>query len=109
MCYKPVMVRLAPQSRLDERTAGRLAELFRAFSDANRVRLIGALLDGECSVMALAEAIGLSESATSHHLRGLRQLQLVRARKDGRQVYYQLDDEHVAMLFKQGLSHVLHG
>lgn len=102
------MARKASRVPLDERTAGRLAELFRAFSDANRVRLIAALLEGECSVMTLAEAIGISESATSHHLRGLRQLQLVRARKDGRQVYYQLDDEHVATLFKQGLRHVLH-
>ncbi len=102
------MARKASRVQLDERTAGRLAELFRAFSDASRVRLIAALLEGECSVMTLAEAIGISESATSHHLRGLRQLQLVRARKAGRQVYYQLDDEHVATLFKQGLSHVLH-
>ena len=94
---------------LDQRTAGRVAELFRAFSDTSRVRLISLLADREMNVGALAEAVGVSESAVSHHLRGLRQMRLVRARKDGRQVYYMLDDDHVAALFRQGLDHVQHG
>ncbi len=94
---------------LSEHTAALLAELFRAFSDANRVRLIAALLGGERSVMDLADEVGISESATSHHMRGLRLMQLVRARKEGRQVFYRLDDDHVAALFTQGLSHVQHG
>jgi ArsR family transcriptional regulator len=94
---------------LDQRTAGRVAELFRAFSDPSRVRLISLLADREMNVGALAEAVGVSESAVSHHLRGLRQMRLVRARKDGRQVYYMLDDDHVAALFRQGLDHVQHG
>jgi ArsR family transcriptional regulator len=94
---------------LDQRTAGRVAELFRAFSDTSRVRLISLLAEREMNVGALAEAVGVSESAVSHHLRGLRQMRLVRARKDGRQVYYMLDDDHVAALFRQGLDHVQHG
>jgi len=94
---------------LDQRTAGRVAELFRAFSDPSRVRLISLLANREMNVGALAEAVGVSESAVSHHLRGLRQMRLVRARKDGRQVYYKLDDDHVAALFRQGLDHVQHG
>ena len=94
---------------LDQRTAGRMAELFRAFSDTSRVRLISLLADGEMNVGALAQAVGVSESAVSHHLRGLRQMRLVRPRKDGRQVYYILDDDHVAALFRQGLDHVQHG
>ena len=94
---------------LDEATAAQVAELFRAFSDTSRVRLIAALADCEMNVGALAAAVGISESAVSHHLRGLRQMRLVRARKEGRQVYYCLDDDHVAALFRQGLDHVLHG
>jgi DNA-binding transcriptional ArsR family regulator len=61
------------------------------------------------NVGALAEAVGVSESAVSHHLRGLRQMRLVQPRKDGRRVYYVLDDDHVAALFRQGLDHVQHG
>jgi len=95
---------------LDERAAAQLAELFRAFSDTSRIRIISALAEGsEQNVSTLAEAAGVSESAVSHHLRGLRQMRLVRARKSGRQVFYQLDDDHVIALFRQGLDHVRHG
>ena len=93
---------------LTEQTAADLAEFFKALGDASRVRIIAALSQGECNVGALAEIIGISESAVSHHLRGLRQMRLVRARKKGRQVFYALDDEHVVELFQRGLEHVLH-
>ena len=53
--------------------------------------------------------MGISESAISHHLRGLRQMRLVRARKAGRQVFYSLDDDHIQDLLQRGLDHVLHG
>jgi ArsR family transcriptional regulator len=86
-----------------------LAELFRALGDPSRVRIIAALLEGETNVSTLAEIVGISESAVSHQLRTLRQLRLVRARKQGREVYYALDDDHVADLFQRGLDHVLHG
>jgi ArsR family transcriptional regulator len=96
-------------SVLDERSAAQLAELFRAFSDTSRVRIISALANSEMNVSALAEAANVSESAVSHHMRGLRQMRLVRARKEGRQVFYCLDDDHVATLFREGLDHVQHG
>ena len=94
---------------LDEREAIQLAELFRALGDASRVRILSAIAKGEQNVGAIAKVVGISESAVSHHLRGLRQMRLVRARKDGRQVYSSVDDEHVAALFNQGLEHVRHG
>ena len=94
---------------LDERTAAQVAELFGAFSDTSRIRIISALSNCEMSVSALAQTVGISESGVSHHMRGLRQMRLVRARKVGRQVFYCLDDDHVAALFKQGLDHVQHG
>ncbi len=94
---------------LDEQTASRLAELFRALSDPSRIRIISALFDKELNVGALADGVGLSESAVSHQLRGLRQMRLVRARKKGRQVFYELDDEHISDLYRRGLDHVLYG
>jgi ArsR family transcriptional regulator len=94
---------------LTELKAIQLAELFSALSDASRVRIISLLIEGQMSVSALAEGLKMSESAVSHQLRGLRQMRLVRARKDGRQVFYTLDDDHVAKLFSMGLDHVEHG
>ncbi len=94
---------------LDEGTAALVAELFGALSDTSRVRIISVLAEGERNVGSLAEAVGISESAVSHQLRGLRQMRLVRPRKQGRQVYYCLDDEHIVDLFQRGLDHVLHG
>ncbi len=94
---------------IDENTAVRLTELFSAFSDPSRVRIISALASAEMNVGTLAAAVSLSESAVSHQLRGLRQMRLVRARKEGRQVFYCLDDDHVADLYRRGLDHVQHG
>lgn len=94
---------------LDEDTAAYLAELFRALSDTSRVRIVSALVDGERNVSSLADAIGISESAVSHHMRGLRQMRLVRGRKEGRQVFYTLDDDHIEELYRLGLDHVRHG
>ncbi len=94
--------------KLTELKAIQLAELFSALSDASRVRIIALLLDGEMGVGALAEKLGMTESAVSHQLRGLRQMRFVRARKDGRQVFYRLDDDHVEKLYRMGLEHVEH-
>ncbi len=95
--------------KLNELKAIKLAELFSALSDASRIRLISLLLEGEKSVRALADGLGMTESAVSHQLRGLRQMHLVRTRKSGRQVFYSLDDDHVSRLFTLGLDHVQHG
>jgi len=94
---------------INEETAARVAELFRALGDTSRVRILIVLLQSEMNVGSLAEMIGISESAVSHHLRNLRQLHLVRARKQGRQVFYCLDDDHINELIQSGLDHVLHG
>lgn len=94
---------------LDALTAVQIAELFSTLGDASRVRIIAALTEGELNVSTLADAVEISESAVSHHLRHLRQMKLVRTRKDGRHVYYTLDDKHVSDLFRCGLEHVLHG
>lgn len=90
-------------------TAVRLAETFKALSDPTRVRIVSLLADAELCVCDLAAALGMSQSAVSHQLRTLRDLQLVRRRREGRQIFYALDDDHVADLFRRGLDHVTHG
>ena len=94
---------------LSEVIAIQLADLFATLSDASRVRIISVLLDDEMNVGVLAEKLGMSESAVSHQLRGLRQMHLVRARRQGRRIFYQLDDDHVRQLFLMGVDHVEHG
>jgi DNA-binding transcriptional ArsR family regulator len=91
---------------LDEQVIVQLAELFRALSDPSRIRILAILVQGPLNVGALAEQVGLSESAVSHQLRWLRQMRIVRAQKRGRQVFYQLDDEHIFDLYRMGLDHV---
>lgn len=103
------LTNLSTQEALDEIIASHLAEIFRALSDPSRIRIISVLANGETNVGSLADAVGISESAVSHHLRGLRQMRLVRARKQGRQVFYSLDDDHIAELYHRGLDHVQHG
>ncbi|MGE5122972.1 MAG: ArsR/SmtB family transcription factor [Acidobacteriaceae bacterium] len=91
---------------LDEHTAAHVAELFRSFSDTSRVRILSAIIDQEINTSRLAELVGLTESAVSHHLRGLRQQHLVQAHRVGKEVFYQLIDEHIRALFQQGVKHV---
>ena len=83
-----------------------LAETFRALGDPTRVRILDALSHGELCVCDLAALVAMSQSAVSHQLRLLRNLRLVRPRRDGRMVFYALDDRHIITLFRQGLRHV---
>ena len=92
---------------LDEHLAAHVAELFRAFSDTSRVRILSVIVEREMNVTQLAEIVGVTESAVSHHMRGLRQMRLVTARRDGKEVYYAVVDPHIVELFKQGVRHIL--
>jgi DNA-binding transcriptional ArsR family regulator len=94
---------------VDDLTASRLAETFKALSDPSRVRIVSLLADAELCVCDLAAALEMSQSAVSHQLRTLRDMRLVRRRRDGRQIFYTLDDDHVADLFRRSLDHVAHG
>ena len=98
-------VAVRPKLLRDEH-AEALAETFKALGDVTRVRMLDALSRAELCVGDLAELLGSSESAVSHQLRLLRSLRLVRARRDGRLIYYSLDDDHIVGLFAQGLEHV---
>jgi DNA-binding transcriptional ArsR family regulator len=93
-------------SILDEHTAAHVAELFRSFSDTSRVRILAFIVEKEMNISALAKLIGVTESAVSHHMRGLRQMRLVNSRREGKEVFYRVDDPHIIALFQQGVRHV---
>ena len=92
----------------DEEVLYDVAELFKVFGDSTRIRILSALLDHELCVCDLAELLGMGQSAISHQLRILRTAGLVRPRRDGKTMYYALDDEHVHSIFAAGLQHILH-
>jgi len=85
-----------------------VAEIFKALADPTRVRILHALSHAELCVGDLAAVLEMSESAVSHQLRLLRGLRVVRARRDGKLIFYALDDEHVARLFQLSLEHLGH-
>ena len=96
----------ANQSKLPDRTLNRLSLIYKALGDQTRLKIVLALSDGEMCVCDLASYLCLSESAVSHQLRRLRELSLIKNRRDGQILYYSLDDNHIAELLKVGLEHI---
>jgi len=94
---------------LDERTFVELAEIFKVLSEPTRVRILQALSEEELCVCDIAAVVETTPSAISHQLRILRTNRLVKSRKDGKMVYYSLDDEHVRNLFEEGIRHLKEG
>ena len=98
------------QTRADALRAKRpfllLAETFQALGDSSRVQIVWALSKGELCVADLSALMDMSQPAVSHHLRTLRNLRLVRVRKDGRTSFYSLDDDHIDHLLRKGIEHV---
>ena len=90
----------------EEETLLDLAELFKVFGDSTRVRIISVLLHSQMCVCDIAALLGMSKSAISHQLRVLRQSRLVKYRREGKEVYYSLNDKHVEKIFRQGLVHI---
>lgn len=84
-----------------------LADLFKVFGDSTRLRILYTLFDSEHSVGEIAEMLGMEQSTISHQLRVLRTNKLVKIRRDGKQIYYNLDDDHVKKVIEMGLDHVL--
>ena len=90
----------------DEETVYDLAELFKVFGDSTRIRILFALFRSEICVCDLAELLQMTQSAVSHQLRILKQARLVKSRREGKQVYYFLADDHVRTIIDQGLDHI---
>ena len=85
-----------------------VVETFKALSDTTRAQLIYVLTQGEYSVNELSERVSITASGVSHHLARLRAIRLVRTRRDGNQIFYSIDDAHVAALFREALYHLDH-
>ncbi len=92
---------------LSEKTIQRLSDTFKVLGDPTRLKIINALTKRELCVCDISELLDMTQSAISHQLRKLRDMKLVKYRKEGRTVYYSLDDQHILHLFCQGLDHVL--
>lgn len=86
-----------------------LADTFQMLANPTRLQIVQALARRELCVCDLAAVVGASQSAVSHHLRQLRQMKIVRYRREGRMAYYRLDDEHIEEIFRMGLAHVEEG
>jgi DNA-binding transcriptional ArsR family regulator len=84
------------------------AELFKVLGDATRLRILDALSGGEMRVQDIADHLRMTQSAISHQLHTLKDHRVVKARREGRWIYYSLDDAHVRELFEQGMEHVGH-
>lgn len=83
-----------------------LAELFKVFGDSTRIKILCALVEAEMCVCDIAALLNMTQSSISHQLRVLKQARLVRYRREGKVVYYSIDDEHVKHIFDQGLIHL---
>ncbi len=92
---------------LAEAVIGAMAESFKALADPTRLRILALLLEDERGVTDLAEHLAVSQSAVSHQLRILRTLDIVRYRKEGREVFYHLADDHVRDILARTLEHIL--
>jgi ArsR family transcriptional regulator, nickel/cobalt-responsive transcriptional repressor len=95
-------------AELDLGFAGVVADTMQALATPSRVRILGRLHAGACSVNELADAVAMEPSAVSHQLRLLRHLGLVVGHRDGRRIVYDLYDDHVGELLEQAISHVEH-
>ena len=92
--------------KIDENTLYDVAELFKNFSDSTRIRILYSLFGKELSVTEIAEALNMNQSAISHQLRILKNSKLVKNRREGKTIFYSLDDNHVYNIISQGIEHV---
>ena len=90
----------------DEESLYDLAELFKVFGDTTRIRILYVLFEAEMCVCDIAQILNMTQSAISHQLRVLKQARLVRNRREGKQIYYSLADDHVRTIIGQGMDHI---
>ncbi|MEA4811217.1 MAG: metalloregulator ArsR/SmtB family transcription factor [Anaerolineaceae bacterium] len=93
---------------IDNDTAEQIAWAFQGLGDSTRIKLIAILLEGEMNVSDLAELAGISQSGVSHQLRVLRNLHFVSTRREGQQIFYRIDDEHITDLYLLAYAHSGH-
>lgn len=92
--------------KINENTLYDVAELFKNFSDSTRIRILHCLIEKERNVTEISELLNINQSAISHQLRILKNSKLIKNRRDGKSIYYSLDDDHIYNIIKQGIEHV---
>jgi len=102
-------VKKIKKTLINEETLYDVAELFKAFADTTRIKIISVLKEEELCVGAISELINVSQSAVSHQLRVLKNSKIVKPRREGKQMYYSLDDEHIKKIYDMGLEHIIKG
>lgn len=109
LCEHDQLVCLARAEMLNDKEVERVAETFKILADVTRVKILHALSKRELCVCDIAAVVSLGQSAVSHQLRLLRSTRLVKYRKEGKMVWYSLDDKHIVLLLAQGIEHIKHG
>ena len=107
ICCHEAEIVVDPDSLMEEDLYD-LADLFKIFGDSTRLGIIFALLNGEKKVCDIAKELDMTLSAISHQLRTLKQSRLIKARREGKNVFYSLDDDHVSGILRAGMAHILH-
>lgn len=106
VCIHPDIVRKVMQSSPDNQLLKDLADFFKVFGDTTRIRMLLVLSQSEMCVCDLAEVLGMTQSAISHQLRTLKQMKLVKNRREGKTVFYSLADDHIQTIISQGMEHI---
>lgn len=105
-CVHNDLVQKVKEMMPDEELIGELADFYKVFADPTRVKILCVLLESEMCVCDLAEFLGMTQSAISHQLRVLKQMKLVKNRRDGKTVFYSLADGHIQSILSQGIEHI---
>lgn len=100
------LVREIIETLPDDDTLDELEELFKIFGDSTRIKILYVLHEGELCVCDIASMLGMNQSAISHQLRVLRQTRLIKSRREGKNIYYSLADEHVHTIISMGIEHI---
>ena len=108
-CDHSKEVEKVKETLVSEETLYDVAELFKAFADTTRIKIISVLKEEELCVGAISELINVSQSAVSHQLRVLKNSKIVKPRREGKQMFYSLDDDHIKKIYDMGLEHIVKG
>lgn len=106
LCTHEDIIQNVRENMPDEDTLFDLTELFRIFGDSTRIRILYVLFEAEMCVCDIAALLGMTQSAISHQLRALKNVRLVKSRREGKTIFYSLADDHVKTIIGQGIDHV---
>lgn len=106
-CVHKNIVQAVSMDMPDEETLYDVADLFKVFGDTTRIKILYTLFKSDMCVCDIAEILGMTQSAISHQLKVLKQAKLIKNRREGKQIIYSLDDEHVASIIQIGMEHIL--